>query len=67
MALKDSDRFEDGWAYFNFSRRGELAKEAPTFPKAACYNCHDSHAADDNVFVQFYPVLREHYEVRLKE
>jgi len=24
-----------------------------------CFDCHAEHAADDNVFVQFYPILRE--------
>ncbi len=59
VALKDSEQFEDGWAYFNFSGGKALRPTATAFPKAACYDCHAEHAADDNVFVQFYPVLRE--------
>lgn len=60
VALKDSERFAEGWAYFNFStREGPPKPSARAFPKAACYDCHAEHGADDNVFVQFYPVLRE--------
>jgi len=60
VALKDHDTFEEGWAYFNFSTaKGPLKEKAKAFPKAVCYNCHVEHAADDNVFVQFYPILRE--------
>lgn len=59
VALKDSEQFEDGWAYFMFSTPDGLKESAKAFPKAACYDCHAEHAADDNVFVQFYPILRE--------
>ncbi len=62
IALKDHERFEEGWAYFSFSGREDLLDKAKAFPKSACYSCHVKHGADDNVFVQFYPVLR-----RLKE
>ena len=58
VALKDSEQFEDGWAYFNFSSSKGLKPTAKAFPKAVCFDCHDQHAADDNVFVQFYPVLK---------
>jgi hypothetical protein len=34
-----------------------LRREAQPFPKEACYGCHAEHAARDNVFVQFYPLL----------
>jgi hypothetical protein len=66
VALKDSETFEEQWAYFNFSGRDKLRPAAKAFPKAACWNCHDSHAADDNVFIQYYPVLRIPFEERLK-
>lgn len=55
VALKDSSRFEDGWAYFDFSN-GKAA--SLPFEKHQCFSCHVEHAADDNVFTQFYPVLR---------
>ena len=55
VALKDSARFEAGWAYFDFSDGLEAANP---FPAKDCANCHAEHADDDNVFTQFYPVLR---------
>ena len=60
VALKDEKRFAGKWAYFNFiGSNGAALAEAKPFPKEACWNCHNQHAAVDNVFVQFYPVLRE--------
>ena len=56
-AVKDVKRFPEGWAYFSFgdgSRRTAMA-----FPPGDCFACHRQHAASDNVFVQFYPVLRD--------
>ena len=64
VALKDEKRFEEKWAYFNFSRAGALAETAKAFPKAVCWSCHNRHGADDNVFVQFYPILREKLDAR---
>lgn len=58
VAVKDDTRFEDGWAYYNFTGIGGLRDEASAFPRKSCYDCHAEHASDDNVFVQFYPVLR---------
>lgn len=60
VAVKDEKRFPDKWAYFNFiGSGGAPLPEAKPFPKEACWSCHNAHAAVDNVFVQFYPVLRE--------
>lgn len=56
MAVKDRARFAGGWAYFDFGRTARAA--APLEP-ARCASCHAQHAATDNVFVQFYPQLRE--------
>lgn len=60
VALKDEKKFAEKWAYFNFIRSGGGAPldQAKAFPKNACWNCHNEHGAVDNVFVQFYPVLR---------
>ena len=59
VSLKDSSRFDEGWAYFNFSRPdGSSAASAKAFAKKDCWNCHSEHAATDNVFTQFYPILR---------
>jgi len=61
VAVKDSGRFEGGWAYFGFSNgMGSGYKEkAEPFPvSAGCVACHKKNAETDNVFTQFYPVLR---------
>jgi hypothetical protein len=57
-AVKDKDRFPDGWAYFSFSGgAGELKDKARAAKTAACYDCHRQKGAEDNVFTQYYPVL----------
>jgi hypothetical protein len=59
-SVKDRERFGEEWAYFRFTDKdGKLADKARPFPKASCYDCHRQKAAADNVFTQFYPVLRE--------
>ena len=59
VALKDKEQFEDGWAYFIFRGAPEKAPaSAAAFPKASCWDCHNENALDDNVFVQFYPILK---------
>ena len=57
-AVKDHERFPEGWAYFNFGDGPPLKDKARANPKQMCFACHQQHAADDNVFVQFYPILR---------
>ncbi len=58
-AAKDRERFGEEWAYFRFTDKdGKLVDKARPFPKATCYDCHRQKAAVDNVFTQFYPVLR---------
>jgi hypothetical protein len=53
--VKDSKRFEGGWAFFGFD---DMVKTAKMTPKTeACYSCHQSHGAVDTTFVQFYPTL----------
>ena len=61
VAVKDGKQFDDAWSYFDFSPkkgRKELRKTAAPFATEKCYDCHLEHATVDNVFVQFYPVLR---------
>ena len=61
VSVKDSSRFDSGWAYFNFSNgAGSAYKEkAEPFPvSAGCVSCHKQNGETDNVFTQFYPVLR---------
>lgn len=54
--VKDTARFKGGWAFFGFD--GALSKPASQIPyAAACYACHQAHAAADTTFVQFYPTL----------
>ena len=52
--VKDEARFPGKWAFFGFGE-AKTAKMIPT--TAACYSCHQSHAAVDTTFVQFYPTL----------
>jgi len=52
--VKDVARFKGGWGFFGFD--GETpARQIPY--AAACYSCHQAHAAADTTFVQFYPTL----------
>ena len=55
MHIKDSVRFPGGWAFFFSSGVADPAQLLPT--SASCYSCHQSHAAVDTTFVQFYPTL----------
>jgi hypothetical protein len=57
FSLKDSRRYPGSWAYFNFGK-GAKGSRALANPRQACQSCHAQNAADDNVFVQFYPTLR---------
>jgi hypothetical protein len=62
-AVKDSKRPGGGvpWAYYIFQAGEDAApnRSAPAMPDAACYDCHKKHASTDNVWVQFYPMLRD--------
>lgn len=53
--VKDTARFNGGWAFFSFDDSPAPAKQIPT--TAACYACHSAHGAVDTTFVQFYPTL----------
>ena len=59
LAVKDRERTSEGWAYYNFGSRNGLLASAEAFPAASCYSCHVEHAAKDNVFLQFYPLLAQ--------
>lgn len=67
VAVKNSAR-PDGsktdWAYYDFPNDQSAAR---AFPDKACYDCHLEHADDDNVWVQFYPTLRKHREIKAKK
>ena len=58
--VKAPDRFKEKWAYFSFNDPGKPFLEKAAANKAKeCWTCHNQHGADDNVFVQFYPTLRD--------
>jgi hypothetical protein len=56
VSVKDSSRFKNGWAYFDF---GMDARTASPQPESGCFACHKRHAAVDMTFVQFYPTLQQ--------
>ena len=67
VAVKDLSR-PDGsktpWAYYDFTGKpgpaGRGVREsASAKPDESCYDCHKKHADVDNVWVQFYPTLRD--------
>jgi len=60
-SVKDSKRFKDepgSWAYFSFGHKYPLKAEAAKQAAASCNACHQTSAAKDDVFSQYYPVLR---------
>lgn len=56
VSVKDSSRFKNRWAYFDF---GMDAAGATSMPESACFACHKANAAVDMTFVQFYPTLQQ--------
>jgi hypothetical protein len=63
VAVKDKNRPGGGvpWAYYAFDldEKSKPSRPAQAKPDAACYQCHLKHASVDNVWVQFYPALRD--------
>lgn len=60
LAVKDEQRVEAGWAYYDFGGGSDARTTAqPQPPGNRCYTCHVEHAARDNVFLQFYPLLAD--------
>jgi hypothetical protein len=55
VALKDSRRFKEGWAYFDF---GDGRPAARPLTGRRCEACHRQHGETDHVFTQFYSGLR---------
>jgi Cytochrome P460 len=53
MHVKDA-KLEGGWAFYELD--GADSAKIVKRP-ASCYQCHESHAAVDTTFVQFYPTL----------
>jgi hypothetical protein len=63
IAVKDGHRPGGGvpWAYYSFDVKGNPrpVKPASAHADKDCYACHLEHASQDNVWVQFYPALRD--------
>ena len=60
-SIKDSKRFKDepgSWAYFSFGHKYPLKADATKQAAASCDARHQTSAAKDDVFSQYYPVLR---------
>jgi hypothetical protein len=53
---KRPDGSKTDWAYYVFEAPTQTTAKA--FADSACYDCHRQHANVDNVWVQFYPILR---------
>ncbi|MGR9087907.1 MAG: cytochrome P460 family protein [Gammaproteobacteria bacterium] len=61
--VKSKQRFPQtpgNWGFFRFTIENSpmLHSSAEAQPTENCLACHQSHAAKDQVFTQFYPVLR---------
>ncbi len=57
LAVKNSRRVTEGWAYYDFGGGDDLQERASPAAADSCYSCHSQHAVHDNVFLQFYPRL----------
>lgn len=59
-AVKDSGRFPDepgNWAYFSYGHSYPLAQATAAQETESCNACHQTSAAYDYVFTQYYPIL----------
>jgi hypothetical protein len=52
--VRDEAKTPGGWAFYEFDSE-KPAQQIPV--AAACYSCHQQHAAVATTFVQFYPTL----------
>jgi hypothetical protein len=52
--VRDEAKTPGGWAFYEFDSE-KPAEQLPV--AAACYSCHQQHAAVATTFVQFYPTL----------
>ena len=62
ITIKSKELYPDepgNWAYYSFGHQPEpYNATAERQPADACNACHETSAAEDFVFTQFYPVLR---------
>ena len=56
VEVKDSSHHPDKWAYYAFKADDSGAEAMPK--GNGCFACHDTHAAVEHTFVQFYPTLK---------
>jgi len=56
VEVKDEARFPDKWAYFGFDA-SQASSGAIKPGQNGCWKCHDTNAAVEHSFVQFYPEL----------
>jgi hypothetical protein len=56
VEVKDEARFPDKWAYFGFDA-SQASSSAIKPGQNGCWKCHDTNAAVEHSFVQFYPEL----------
>jgi hypothetical protein len=56
MSMKDSNRFEEGWGFYDFD--GSQVRSEPLPQTAGCVSCHRQNAATDHVFTQYYSALK---------
>lgn len=61
--LKEEGIDPTGWAFYGFGGGAESAAKIPG--DASCYSCHAEKADFDDVFVQFYPKMRERLGVEV--
>ena len=63
IAYKSAVHFPEApgnWAYYSFGHHAPpYAPAAEEMPLESCSSCHEASAAQDFVFTQFYPVLRD--------
>jgi hypothetical protein len=60
-AIKDKKRFADApgnWAYYSFGHEYPLSASETPRKFEECSSCHQTNAAQDYVFTQYYPVIR---------
>ena len=55
---KDSERFPDGFNFYNLENGASVGQEIP-LPNG-CVDCHKRDGAYDGVFVQFYPDIHKY-------
>ena len=72
IAIKDSKKYPDKWAYFMFHDKPDqspsrVRSAEAAFERKECFDCHQEHGAVDNVFTQFYSVLTEARENQVQK